>query len=113
MTGKKFIWYHKKVCENLQKIVEKKNNDYAGSEIDNDAFKNFKMVEQFGICSAEAGVLVRMTDKLARISTFVKDGQLKVKDESVKDTLDDLANYAIILRAIIDDDEKTISQKLL
>jgi hypothetical protein len=43
-----------------------------------------------------------MTDKMARIGSFVKRGELVVKDESVKDTLLDLANYAMLFAAYLE-----------
>jgi hypothetical protein len=42
-----------------------------------------------------------MSDKFARITTFVNKGVLKVKDESVEDTLLDLANYCILMAGYI------------
>jgi hypothetical protein len=42
---------------------------------------------------------VRMTDKMSRLAQFTKNGELKVKDESLEDTLVDLINYAVLLRA--------------
>jgi hypothetical protein len=42
-----------------------------------------------------------MVDKLARINSFSQKGELQVKDESVEDTLLDLANYAILLAGYI------------
>ena len=80
-------------------ITEAKNADYAGDGTD--PFFNFTRVEQLGICATERGFLTRMTDKMARIITFVNVGVLKVKDESVVDTLLDLANYCILLAGYI------------
>ena len=75
----------------------KKNADYAG---DSDPFANFRLVEKLGICSVETGILVRMTDKFARITNLLKSGKTnQVKDETVDDTLIDLANYSVILAA--------------
>jgi hypothetical protein len=42
-----------------------------------------------------------MLDKVARVVTFVKKGVLQVKDESVEDTLLDLANYCILFAGYI------------
>jgi len=38
-----------------------------------------------------------MSDKMSRISNLIKDNKPQVKDESIEDTLVDLANYSIIL----------------
>jgi len=78
-------------------IMKRKNSDYAGV---GDPFKNFKNVEMLGVCSVEAGLVVRITDKLSRISNLIKQ-DAKVKDESISDTLIDLMNYTNILKVYI------------
>ena len=76
-------------------ITKRKNADYAWKDL---AFKNFDMVEQLGICSAETGILVRLTDKLSRIINLLNtNSERQVLDESISDTLTDMANYARIL----------------
>ena len=59
-----------------------------------------------GICTTEQGFLVRMTDKLSRLSTFAVSGDLKVKDESVKDTILDLINYSVLFIAYLNQESK-------
>lgn len=78
----------------MMSITAAKNNDYAGSG--DDPFKNFRLVGAFGCVTPEQGFFTRMTDKMARISTFIQQGQLQVKDESVLDSLHDLANYCAL-----------------
>lgn len=81
-------------AENVE-ISRKKNADYAG---EHDPFKNFRLCEALGICSVEVGMLVRITDKLARVSNLLTSGKdPKVTDESVMDTLQDGCNYMAIL----------------
>jgi len=82
----------------MLEIAEAKNHDYGGK--DSNAFANFMAVEHLGAASAEAGITVRMTDKLSRIITLLNK-EAKVADESITDTLLDLANYALILKALI------------
>lgn len=77
-------------------IAAAKNNDYAKGD---DPFRNFKVSESVGV-PVERGIMVRMMDKVARISNSF-DTELKVKDESVNDTLNDLINYAAILKAYL------------
>lgn len=87
----------RKLSTEAVNTVAKKNADYSGP--DSDGFKNFKLVEQLGICSTEVGFLVRMCDKLARLSTLVGSGaEPQVADESIDDTLGDLSNYAMLMR---------------
>jgi hypothetical protein len=89
-------------------LMKRKNADYANPETHKDAFGNLKAVETFNI-STGVGFITRMTDKLSRISTFVHAGQLQVKDESVTDTLRDLANYSMLMAAWIES-EKAIPE---
>jgi len=83
------------MCE----ITAKKNADYTSGS--NDPFSNFSRVEAVGITETERGFLTRMFDKFARIITFVNKGVLQVADESVEDTLLDLANYCILMAGYI------------
>lgn len=96
MTRKEYIEMHRKLCELMVQITLKKNNDYAGAG--DDPFQNFRQIGHLiGNKSAvEIGFLTRMSDKLSRIGSFVTTGQLHVKDESVEDTLLDLANYCLL-----------------
>lgn len=74
---------HKEICEKLNKIYEKKNHDYGDS---------------FGETYNELGIIscvTRMNDKMNRLKTLAKTDN-QVKDESISDTLLDLANYAIM-----------------
>lgn len=82
----------------MLEIAEAKNHDYGGK--DSNPFANFMAVEHLGAVSAETGITVRMTDKLSRIITLLNK-EAKVSDESITDTLIDLANYALILKALI------------
>lgn len=84
--------------DRCQTLMHAKNNDYTPSD---DAFGNFRNVEKFGI-PTEDGFITRMVDKLSRIATFTQKGELLVKDESVQDTLLDLANYACLMAAYIE-----------
>jgi len=78
--------------------MDKKNQDYAGSN-GRSPFANFERVEAMGITTVERGFLVRMTDKMSRLSSFMESGEFKVKDESFEDTLVDLINYSVLLAA--------------
>ncbi len=85
----------------MLEIARRKNADYAGSS-KVDPFANFRRVEDLGIATTEQGMLTRMTDKLCRVATFTRQGELQVKDESVQDTLRDLANYSLLMLAYIE-----------
>lgn len=93
MNTQEFLLKHKEILDSISKITEAKNHDYAWEL---DPFKNFKLCEHLGICSVEEWILVRMTDKVSRISNLLHK-ENKVQGESTIDSLIDLSNYCIIL----------------
>ncbi len=96
MTKNEYIAFHKEFCDDMVKITHAKNADYTGGN--GDPFANFRaiggLVAKPGV--VEIGFLTRMSDKMARIGSFINNGTLMVKDESVIDTLKDLANYSAL-----------------
>ena len=79
--------------------MKRKNADYSGAG-GTYAFGNFKHVEDLGIATTEQGFLTRMTDKLCRITNLTTQ-VAQVKDESIEDTLIDLANYSLLFAAYL------------
>jgi hypothetical protein len=98
MNKQEFFQFQSEFFNACQEISRAKNADYTGV-VDN-PFGNFESVEVLGI-STEVGFLTRMMDKMKRIASFVEQGRLIVKDESVTDTLRDLANYSCLLAGYI------------
>ena len=80
------------LLETMKNTHDAKRHDYANPD---DVFANFRTCEQAGI-PAWKGCCVRLGDKFSRIMGFAKKEKLKVKDESIKDTLIDMANYSLI-----------------
>ena len=104
MTRDELFKMHNEMSTYALDLMKKKNADYAGSG--SDPFANFRRTEALGICSTEQAFLVRMTDKMSRLSTFANKGKLVVTDEGVHDTLIDLINYSVLLAAYIKDKQK-------
>jgi len=100
MTTQEYLDYHRACVEKMHAITKAKNSDYTGDN-QQDALSNFTMVEVLssGVVKTEHGFLTRLTDKFMRITGFIKRGFFSVKDESLEDTLLDLANYCILLGA--------------
>lgn len=73
--------------------MERKNADYSGYS--NHPYANFTAVARLGVDPVH-GFLTRMMDKICRIRTLAQQ-EAKVTDESLKDTISDLANYAMLL----------------
>jgi hypothetical protein len=99
MTKDEYMAYHQSMCDRMVETTRVKNADYTGTNPD--PFANFGVVDILGITSGEIGFMVRMTDKFMRIRSFVQKGILLVKDESIEDTLIDLANYCILFAGYI------------
>lgn len=98
MTKQEYFEFAEQFFGECIEISRKKNADYTGGN--DDPFSNFKAVEVLGI-STESGFLTRMMDKMKRIASFAENGELQVKDESVLDTLNDLANYCALFAGYI------------
>ena len=75
---------HLEVCGELNVIYERKNADYG------DSFA--QSLDKHGLIAA----IVRLDDKMNRVINLNKADEQLVNDESVRDTLIDLANYAIM-----------------
>jgi len=104
MNREELLRFHLALTEQARSLMEAKNQDYAGdAEHGRQPFANFERVEALGICSTEQGFLVRMTDKMSRLSSYVQAGKLEVSDETVHDTLVDLINYSVLLAAFLSD----------
>tara|TARA_Y100000289_G_scaffold3007_1_gene2837 strand:- start:159 stop:584 length:426 start_codon:yes stop_codon:yes gene_type:complete len=90
MTSQSDMFYE--LLNKMRIVHDNKRHDYASKE---DIFKNFRTSELAGI-PAWQGVAIRIGDKFSRLMSFVKQKELKVADESIGDTLIDMANYALI-----------------
>ena len=74
---------HSKICSELTELYKRKNHDYGDS---------------FGKSFIEYGMsmpCIRLEDKLNRLKSLTRK-DAEVMDESIDDTLMDLANYAIM-----------------
>lgn len=71
------------LLDQIKDTHERKNHDYG------DSFT--KSMNEFGMTAAA----IRLTDKLSRFKALI-NSEAKVKDESIEDTLLDMASYAIM-----------------
>ena len=77
----------KKIQNDALTLFTKKNIDYG------DAFAKFGVI----------GVLMRIEDKIQRSLTITKNGVNLVNDESIRDTLLDLHNYAAMALMLLNE----------
>lgn len=106
MTREEMLAWIQDEFDAAMEILRAKNTDYAGGG--DDAFSNFRACASLGLCTAEQGVLVRLSDKLARLASLTQPGaKAAVADETFLDTCRDLANYAMILGALHGDSSES------
>lgn len=96
MTKHEYFGLHRRLCAEALRLSVRKNADYAGAS---DPFRNFRKCEELGICTIEAGILVRLSDKFSRLATLLNRDP-SVVSESVRDTILDAINYLCILEAV-------------
>lgn len=94
----------KELIEEMQSIQKKKNAGYAGKG-NPDPWANFRMSQIFEV-SASVGALIRMSDKFIRISNLIKNPSNEQVNESLKDTLMDLANYCLIVICLLEEEHE-------
>ncbi len=80
---------HFDICQELNKIYEQKNHDYG------DSFHETWKEEGFAMARIRLSDKLNRFKKLSKIIELDNEDQM-VKDESMQDTLLDLANYAIM-----------------
>lgn len=74
---------HLRILQEIHDTYRKKNSDYGGS------FTN--LYKKFGLVSP----VIKLYDKLTRLESLINK-EIEVVDESIEDTLLDMANYAIM-----------------
>lgn len=81
----------KNVQQEGYELFERKNKDYG------DSFANYGSV----------GVIVRMGDKIQRLTSISNSGITMVNEESLRDTLIDLHNYSAMAIMLMDEKKKS------
>lgn len=75
---------HGKLCQEIHELYVQKNRDYGDS------------FHQTFVEEGMAMPRIRLGDKFGRFKTLTQSNVQHVKDESIRDTLLDLANYALM-----------------
>lgn len=89
---------HKRLCDVLNRTYDKKNHDYG------DSFS--RTYKELGIISA----VTRITDKYNRLVQMARGAEQRVHDETIRDTLLDMANYCIMTVMEIDKESKEVNK---
>jgi hypothetical protein len=98
-TRQELLEFHHALCAEALSLMDKKNQDYTGAASGEDPFFNFRrVVEEGHVSTLPKSVYVRLSDKMARISTLLSR-PAAVSDERLRDTVSDAINYLILLLA--------------
>ncbi len=89
MTLHELVMRHAQLTDEARELMKRKNHDYESAD---DVFCNFR---EFG----RVGILVRLSDKLARLRAYMEKGEFQVRDEKLRDTVEDALNYLILFEA--------------
>ena len=111
MDRNELLDFHIKVCEDARNLMNLKNRDYAGNG-GTEPFANFTRCEAMGVCQTEAGILVRVIDKISRMSSFLDAGKMHVEDESFYDAIIDVVNYMVLLGAYVKDKDDELNKSV-
>ena len=97
MHSRRFI----EILDELKVLHESKNKDYGTINLvgEFDPLGNLKACTRLGL-SPVVGVAVRLVDKMARLESFRRRGELT--NESVDDTLRDMAVYSILAIVLLE-----------
>lgn len=97
MTKENQLQFFNDFTAQQAQIMLSKGDDYAGA----DRLSNFKKVAMMCNCSPELVILNLIATKVARLSELMS-GKAP-KNESIEDSMLDLANYTILLAMVRDD----------
>lgn len=91
---------HEEICNKARSVIKAKGQDYNRGQQEKDTLFNMSVAPLLGIVdNVPQGILVRLSDKFMRLISLTKDPGVNaaVKDESVKDTIEDSINYLVYL----------------
>lgn len=87
------------LVKKLEGILFRKGGDYS---VESDRLSNFKYAGTICGLTAEQNCLSLIATKVARLGVLLRAGKAP-NNESVEDSVDDLINYGILLKMLLDD----------
>lgn len=90
------------LLDEVRKVHIGKAAGYSGSE-NPDTWDNFREATRWGVTPLE-GCLVRMGDKYRRVQNLRRNPANDQVGEPIKETLMDLANYALIAVCLLEEE---------
>ena len=98
MTKEKQIELFNEITEKMRNTLLNKGDDYANT----DRLSNFKLAGGIAGGNAKINCLNSIATKVARLGVLLNSKDAP-KNESIDDSVLDLANYAILLSMILND----------
>lgn len=90
------------ILKELGDLHERKMADYGA---DHDPYANLRGSQDFGV-PPWVGASIRLNDKVRRLQAFARKGELL--NESVEDSLRDIAVYAIIALVLLEQEKEAL-----
>lgn len=88
------------MTEKMQEVMFSKGNDYANT----DRLSNFKLAGQIAGLTPELNCLSLIATKVARLGVLL-NAKTSPNNESIQDSILDLANYSLLLSMILNDND--------
>jgi len=99
MNQKKQEYIFNEITEKMRTIMLSKGNDYANK----DRLSNFKLAGSICGLTPEQNCLSLIATKVARLGVLLKE-KSEPNNESIEDSLVDMANYTLLLIMILKDE---------
>lgn len=98
LIKKKFYGHRSfpKVLIEMIDLHNDKSHDYGGKD---DPVQNLR---PFGW----KGIVVRLGDKFFRMKNFIEQGEVKFKEENIRDTMIDMAVYSVLMLCLYDEERE-------
>lgn len=98
MTKKEQAEHFKELIVKIRDIQISKSGDYA--KVDEDVLSNFKVAGNVAGLNAQLNCLSLISTKVARLGVLLNSGK-EPNNESIRDSVEDLINYSILLDMIL------------
>lgn len=107
MTTAEYLQFIDVTFGEMKELIRRKNADYTNGA---GPFANFEAAEEIGLDPIK-GLVMRLLDKVQRLKSFCKQGELQVKGEGVEDIFKDFIGYSLIALAMLQERTRTQPQQ--
>lgn len=98
-TTEEYLTFVAETLADMQTLIKAKNADYTNGA---GPFANFEVASEFGVDPFQ-GLMLRISDKMQRVKSYCKQGDLQVKGEGVDDCFKDFIGYSLIALAMLNE----------